>query len=384
MRVAYLYGTYPAPTETFLARDVAALEQAGVQVVPVAFRPGPDGPAPGAVYRPRLGLALWSPPAPLLRAIVSDVRFRPHLAARWVRCAPFARWLARWCQESRIDLVHASWSGLPAVVAWLAAGLGGPPYTVAGHARDVFCRPEAPAAALLGARGVTVCNRAAEAAVRARLPGLGGRLVYHPHGVPLDEWPRRASEPSGPPVVLGVGRLIAKKGFDVLVRAAAALPGVEVRLLGEGPAAGELGALAERCGAAVRLMGRRSPAEVRSALGEATALALPSRVGPAGDRDGLANVLLEALAVGVPVVTTTAGAATDAIADEVSGLLVPPDDPAALARALRRLVDDAALRRRLADAGREVVATRYDARVNGARLASWLRAMSQEGHADGG
>jgi hypothetical protein len=398
MRVAYLVGSFPAPSETFLAREMVALRQAGLDLDLIAFRPekrGERGQGPflfGVSYRPAwTRLELWAglaavlarrPPGLLrighcLRAgFTSD----PCLALAWLRNVPFAAWLAERCREQRCDLVHAAWANMPAQVAWMAHQLGGPPYTIAGHAADLFGSPQAAPEAWREARGMTVCNRGAWQQV-GRIGWLPlDRVAVHPHGLPLEEWPLRDGEPSGRPLVLGVGRLVAKKGFDALLRASALVQrqGVEhtLEILGEGPARDELSALAGRLGVAANLAGQQPSTVVAARLREAAVLALPSRVAPDGDRDGLANVLLEAMATGVPVITTTAGSATDAVRHERTGLLCAPDDPPALAAALQQVLGDEDLRRRLRTAARRRVEQRFDAAANGAALARWLEAMA--------
>lgn len=143
--------------------------------------------------------------------------------------------------------------------------------------------------------------------------------------------------------VLFVGRLDRQKGVDVLVRAAAELADVRFDLAGEGPERDALQAQARDL-PNVRLLGFRP--DVPELLARADALALPSRW------EGMPNVLLEAMAAGVPVVATRVAGSADLVEDGVNGLLVEPDDPRALASALVRLRDDGPLRTRLAEAGR--------------------------------
>ncbi|MBI2302725.1 MAG: glycosyltransferase family 4 protein [Armatimonadetes bacterium] len=296
MRVAWLLGTWPSPTETFLAREMDALARQGIELLPFAFRPGPDGPAPGVRYRPAAGPACPRLPRRVAGVLVRGLLRKPSLGLRWLRNLPFAVWLRDRLREERCDLLHAAWCGLPAMTAWLCRQLGGPPYTVAGHAYDVFTAPEAADEALLEAEGVTVCNRAAEHALAARLPALRPRLAYNPHGIPLADWPRRTAEPVGAAVILGVGRLVEKKGFDQLVNVIPFLPRAGrpyvLRILGEGPERGKLEALARERGVNLELPGHVSEGGVRTSLEQATALVLPSRVDRRGDRDGVANVLL--------------------------------------------------------------------------------------------
>jgi glycosyltransferase involved in cell wall biosynthesis len=154
------------------------------------------------------------------------------------------------------------------------------------------------------------------------------------------------------------------------------VPGARLVLLGEGPERAVLAAQARELGVDARLAGRVAEAEVAAWLARASVLALPSRVAAGGDRDGLANVLLEAMASGVPVVTTAAGSAEDAVAHRRTGLIVPPDDPAALAAALRAVLAEPALAAALAARARRLVEQRYTLEVNTLRLARWLTAAA--------
>lgn len=383
MRLAYLLGTWPSRSETFLCRELEGLRAAGLEVLTVAFRPGPDGPSAETAYRPAVtDCGLTRHPLPALAGLCRPLT--PLRAwTRRVRNVPFAAWLTSWCLAHGIDRLHAAWSGLPAQVAWMARRLGGPPYSVSAHARDVFAPWECHPQALLSADGVSVCNRAAEAELLRCLPGLAGQLVYHPHGLPLVDWPMREAEPTGPPVLLGVGRLVPKKGFDTLLQAAREVPGSEVVVAGEGPERTALAGLAAELGVNLWLPGYVSLDEVATLLRRATVVVLPSRRAADGDRDGLANVLLEAMATGVPVVTTTAGSATDVVSDGGTGWLVPPDDPGSLATALRRVLGDGAGRARVVEAARAAVVERFDAEVNTARLANWLRNLTTNAPQDG-
>jgi len=340
LRLGYLVGDWPVLSETFLAREVEALPRCGVE--PVIFSLAALQPAP-------------PPLTPGLIRVLTVARRRPA----WLRWLPAAAGLA----------LHAAWSNLPAQVAWMARQLGGPPYTVAGHARDVFGPPEAAAEALAEARGLSACNRAAWRALAGRCGAC--RVACLPHGLPLAQWPFQPLE-GRQPIILGIGRLVPKKGFDTLVRTVFGSQALVI--LGDGPERDPLAALA----AAV------SQDEVRAWLGRAAVLVLPSRVTPDGDRDGLANVLLEAAATGAPLVTTPAGAATDLVRHGVSGLLAPPDDPAALGAAIARVLNEPGLARRLAAGARAAVEQCYDLEVNTARLARWLRAQHRPESVDGG
>ena len=152
--------------------------------------------------------------------------------------------------------------------------------------------------------------------------------------------------PPGAPVVLALGRLHRNKGFDVLVRAMTRLPGIHTVIAGEGPERASLLALAAAEGVSdrVHLLGWRH--DGAALLAAATVLTCPSR------QEVLGNVLLEAFSAGVPVVAANADGPREVVRYGETGLLVPIDDPEALAGALGEVIEDPALAARLRLAGR--------------------------------
>jgi len=189
----------------------------------------------------------------------------------------------------------------------------------------------------------------------------------------------------GTPVVGFVGRLAPEKALSDLLDAAAAGPLARVHfvLVGDGPARGEVeaGVRARTLAGRVHLLGRRD--DVEALLPELDALVLPSR------REGTPLVILEAMAAGIPPIATHVGGVPDVVEDGRTGILVPPGDPAALAEAIRRVVDDPGLRRRLAEAGRHAARTRFSAGAMAARYldvyrgvgAPWRRDAAAEANA---
>ena len=168
---------------------------------------------------------------------------------------------------------------------------------------------------------------------------MRARLV--PHGVDVARFaPRARGHAAGTLRALAVGRLVEKKGFDVALAAIAQLGGaVSLRIVGAGPDEARLRRLAARwgLGAAVDFAGRRTHDELPQEYADADVVVVPSVIDCRGDRDGLPNVVLEAMASGRAVVASDVAAVSDAVEHDVTGLLFPPGDAAALADALRRL-----------------------------------------------
>lgn len=285
------------------------------------------------------------------------------------KCVLFARDCRRW----KADQVHATWANHAAVAGLVIERLTGIPFSVSAHAgQDVFRDPVMLRDKVRAARFVAGCN----SAVYQRLCELGGseardKLHHVPHGVRLDRFPfrerRTVSEKTRR--VLFVGRFHPAKGAVYLVEAARLLRdegwSVQVDLLGDGPEAEAVRAAIEAGGLAesVKMHGSVSQSVVAEHLARADVLALPSHVLPNGARDGLPNVVLEAMASGVPVVASRVASVEEAVEDGVSGLLVPQRDAPALAAAMRRVFEDGELAQRLAREGRRVVAGRFDREV---------------------
>jgi glycosyltransferase involved in cell wall biosynthesis len=176
--------------------------------------------------------------------------------------------------------------------------------------------------------------------------------------------------------IVAIGRLVPKKGFDTLLVAMAGLchENAPCAIIGDGPERGRLEALATRLGVASRVsfLGRLPHDAAMAELSQAALLALPSRRTRDNDSDGFANVLAEAMARGVPVVTTTAAGGGELRADGESALLIPPDDPVSLAVAMGRLLAQPAFGKRLADNARRVLETRLDEEAEIAKTAELI------------
>ena len=267
--------------------------------------------------------------------------------------------------------LHAHFLHSPAALAFIAEKVGGQQYSLTGHAKDIYTTlPENLRTRCDRARFVTTCTEANRAYLVTELGLAPGHVHVCRHGVDLARFtiPGRAPRPGR---IVSVGRLVPKKGFDILIRACGELKrrgiAFELILLGGGELRDELLALAHEqgIGARVSLLGSRPQGDVIEQLAVAEIFALSPVVLPDGDRDGIPNVLLEAMAVGVPVVAATVSGIPEVITDGETGRLVPPQRPDLLADALAQLLADPAMRTRLGEAGR-----RYSH-----AHASWTRAI---------
>ena len=280
--------------------------------------------------------------------------------------------------------LHAHFAHGTTTVTWLAATITGLPFSFTGHARDIYSwklnRKGWLRRKLLAARFVVTCTEANVRHLKRIAPGANVHLVYHGLSADFTTLLKDGKSPerNGQLRILGVGRLVAKKGFDTLVDACAVLRdrGVafDALIVGQDDKDGEaLRRRIQELDVPVQLPGAVGPEALLEEYRRAGALCMPCRLLPT-DRDGIPNVLVEAMAAGAPVVATAVSGIPELVEHEVNGLLIPPDDPEALADALLRLHNDPELTATLTRNGCETVAERFD----GERLARELAALFTE------
>lgn len=385
---------FPVLTEQFVTRDVAALSAAGrpVRVEAVARPQRPlEGGARGIEVNwledegrlDRLlataALALRHPlrcAADLLGRRRLDREERMPLRS----LAPAARRL-----ERRGDAhVHVHFAALAAANALRIGRLVGVPVSITPHSHEIYAAPRGVPEKLEHASFVTtVCRYNAERLRELASPPTRERIHEVPLGVDAERL-RRSAPPPGGRVVLAVGRLVPQKGFELLIEAAAILerdaPLDRLLIVGGGPLRDDLASLAGRRGMEhrVELVGPVDPGAVRELMERADLFAMPSVVAPDGDRDALPVVVLEALAMGLPVVASDEVGLPEVVRPEW-GRLVPPGDPDALAAAIRELLDLPAERRaEMGAAGREFVREHRDLGRQTARLTELIDAAARD------
>jgi len=278
-------------------------------------------------------------------------------------------------RRQRVAHIHAHFAFMPVDVGLIMARLLDTPFSFSAHARDLYVQdPVVLAQKVRSAAFVVTCTEHGARHLKKLVPELPeNRIVMVHHGVDP-----RCFVPSTPTrrLVLAVGRLEEKKGFVHLLRVCGmmAMKGTDFSctIAGSGPMEYELEEELLRCNASgsILLQGEITQEELLEFLGEAQMLVVPSVLAEDGDRDGIPNVLLEAMAMGLPVIATTTGAIREAVTDGENGLLVAPGDPEALVQAIELLLGDKALRQRLGTAGRARVIKQFDISKNTARLAA--------------
>ena len=393
MRVGYVVKRFPRYSETFVVTEVLAHEAAGWEVEIFSLRPPNDTHFQDLLARVRAPVH-YVPEATRADGFWAALQEAgEHLPGAWTVLSVARGELAEDVQQAMLlaievrrrglDHLHAHFATVAVTVARLAARLAGVPFTFTAHAKDIFHEGVQPddlrrkmedAAAV-----VTVSDYNLE--YLRRTYGASARRVRRLYnGLDLERFPFH--EPRDRPArIVAVGRLVEKKGFAVLVDAAARLAagGVafDVDLIGQGPLEQPLRQRVHELGleARVRLLGPQPQAEIVRAVAGAAAFAAPSIVGSDGDREGLPTTLLEAMALGTPCVSTGVTGIPEVLRHGETGLLVPENDPVALADALHRLLTDGSLRTRLACRARRRIEREFDAAVNSARLRRLIAEM---------
>jgi len=380
--VAVVLKGYPRLSETFIAQELRALETRGLRLRLYSLRLPTDAsvhPIHGEIRAPVVYLPeyLWRAPLRVLRGWRRARRRPGYRTARRrfladLRRDPTPNRVRRFGQAcvltaelpKDVAWLYAHFLHTPGSVARYAATMTGLPWSVSAHAKDIWTTPDWDLAEKLAEAAWTVtCSRAGLARLQALAP-MPARVGLVYHGLDLARFPppgatrpaRDGRDPDDPVMLLSVGRLVAKKGYETLLEALARLPSDRAWRLehvGGGPLAGALKARAETLGLTARISwrGPQPQQRVLEAYRRADLFVLPSRLAADGDRDGLPNVLMEAQSQELACLSTRVSAIPELIRDGETGDLVPPDDAAALAAALTRLIGDPARRARLGAAG---------------------------------
>ena len=386
-RVAYVMKRYPRLTETFILNEMLAMERLGVDLHIFSLlppEPPPHHPAVQDVAAPVTHLPVaWRPKlAALARAHGAAITAAPlrylgaaGRAAWWSVQAPrplsvwkqFVRggFFATQCRQSGIRHIHAHFANAPAAVARFASLMTGIPFSFTTHAKDLYLNPKrAIQRRAHKATFIATCTSYNVSYLKELLGDNTDKIQLVYHGIDLDQFgvpTIAASRRDAVPLILSVGRLVPKKGLDDLIAACALLRdrgiAFHCRIVGEGPLRKDL---EDRIAAAgltgiVTLEGAMTHAMLIALYREADLFALPPRIAEDGDRDGIPNVITEAMASGVPVVSTDVSGIPEMVRNEQTGLLVPPHDPPALAMAMGSLLRDRGKAERLAAAGRALL-----------------------------
>jgi glycosyltransferase involved in cell wall biosynthesis len=413
--IGYVLKSYPRMSETFIANEIYLLERLGLKLrlfsildrrdpqrhavvdatrAPVDYLPQvtPLNEAPFLAWlgrnAPKFFSSHWrllkTRPVSYVRTLLAALRLAfKHRRAPWLPETGFVKEFLqaghiahRVLATRRIRHLHAHFCHSATTVAMFASRLCGLPFSFTAHAKDVYVRELNPGdllqTKLRRAKFAVTCVKANQ----ERLVALGVKEtpIYNIyHGLDTRLFAPRADPPEEPatPMLLSVGRLVDKKGFPVLIEACRLLKDRGYRFRcqiigGPGPCAQQVASLIQELALedTVALRPAMTQEELRQVYQRATLFVLPCQITENDDRDGIPNVLVEAMASGLPVVSTNISGIPELIEHGEDGLLTSQRDPRALADAVARLLDAPALRRELGGAAREKVCRSFDSESN--------------------
>lgn len=392
MRIGYLAPEFPGQTHSFLWREIRALRAMGVEIDIVATRPSPAANRPHSWCEQAIRETFYLHPLPATAALraAADLRFSRETlgalrddaasasaSARRIALTLYASRLLKRARERQWSHIHVHSCANAAMIAMLARTMGGPPYSVVLHGpledygegqRAKWRRAEF---------GVVITKQLREEVDRELAGALpGGGIEIAPMGVDIEHFRRSAPyEPwagHGPLRIVTCGRLHPRKGHRDLIEAVAILRrravDARLRILGEGDDRPVLEAKIRELGLQdfVSLAGACDEEVVRSALEESHVFVLASHAEPLG------VVIMEAMAMGTPLVATAAGGVPEMIESGANGLLVPIQRPDEIVTAVLSIAQDPAVARRLGAAGRRTTESRFHSGVSAGMVARRL------------
>jgi glycosyltransferase involved in cell wall biosynthesis len=420
IRIGYILKGYPRTSETFITNEIFLLENEGLDLsifslkklegqklhgivskikAPVTYLPETTPLAEGSLgdwlwkNAPNFATSLWQlfwlRPRPFLQTLYETIALSLEYREGGFFAAPNRRFFKEFFQagfialnvlENGIRHLHAHFCHTSTTVAMLVEKLSGVPFSFTAHAKDIYRSDMNPGDLLQlkmrRAQFVITCTKANRDYLVPFCPEKKRiHTIYHGLDISLFapyNKPAIGLEQNGKPLILSVGRLVEKKGFIYLLDACRLLKakGLEFKCLiiggGDAEETEPITSFIKRFKMEqfVKLKQAVTQEELRGIYRQATLFALPSQIVESGDRDGIPNVLVEAMAMELPVISTDISGIPELIEDRMNGLLVPQKDTNALAQAIEELLGNPHLRRNLGRAARITVCWRFDSKHN--------------------
>lgn len=398
-RIAYVVKRYPRYSETFIVNEILAHEAENLDVEIFSLRGPEDTHFQNIISRVRAPVTYLPDRIQKTSEFWRELRKAAETCpGLWASLAEFADMdpreilhgaaLAALVTKRGITHLHAHFASSATSAAMIASRISGVPYTFTAHAKDIF--HESVDFHDLGGKiensaGVVTVSDFNLNFLKESFPRHTARIHRIYNGLDLEKFPFAAGQ-NRQPVIIAVGRLIEKKGFEYLVEACAEIRDTntpfECHIVGAGEREAELSQQITQAGLAgrVKLLGARPQDDLIRLVQSAAVMAVPCVVGDDGNRDGLPTVVLEAMALGTPCVGTRVTGMPEAILDGHTGICIEERDTQALKQSLLSLLDNENLRERFSRNARSHIENSFDIRKNSQRLREFFETCTDGAH----
>ncbi|MCM8773771.1 MAG: glycosyltransferase, partial [Candidatus Omnitrophica bacterium] len=400
-QIAFVCSQFPQMYETFILREFVGLKERGLKFKIISLKFCKDKIIhPQAkdfladTFYPKISLLtilrwICVHPCNTMKTIVYVFYTYGFVGvelikALYVLCECF--YIADLIKKYRICHLHTHWATMPTTAGVILNILTGIPFSFTAHAWDIFVSQKGLKDKIRRARFCVTCTEYNRRFLGELIDnGKGeniddvcvlGKIVLNYHGIELDKFPLRNKKIENVRInILSIGRLVDTKGFDYLIDACQILDreglNFYCKIVGQGELLGRLSSKVKKYKLSdkIEFLGEKTQKEIMELYKEATVLVQPSVLAKNGDRDGIPNVILEAMACGVPVISTNISGIPEAIIDKETGILVPPNNSVALAKAILNLANDDILKEKIIYNARILVEKKFDAKRNVANLA---------------
>ncbi len=410
-RVAYLLKTFPRLSETFILNEILGLERLGMDIRIFSLKRPDDGPVHPAVALVKGRVTYIPSLAPEFRFADLGRLLLCHLllvlleTGNYWRAAKFylfkpeksrlkdylqAGYLGWVLRRNGFEHLHVHFANVPASVAEVVHRFIGIPYSLTAHAKDIYLTPAAELARKIeGAKCVLTCTAHNQGYLAGLAPARTPiRLAYH--GVDIGRFRARPQAPVAAgerPLIVSVGRFCEKKGFEYLIQACRIMADqgypFHCQIEGYGELQNEMERMIVDLGLeeSVELPGKMTQDQLAALYPRASMFVLPCLITGNGDRDGIPNVLIEAMASGTPVISTNVSGISELVQHQENGILVEQRDARALAEAMELLLVRPDVRSRLAQNGRETVLQGFTLEASALRVHAILCSVLNQGAA---
>lgn len=388
-KIAYIISRFPVLTETFITREIVEVKRKGFNVVifslrSLKFNDNIHGAALDLIkntyYLPYLfsvqtlkAIIYYLTTNPVTIIMLAAEIFRTHiknpvLLLKTLVIFPKALTISLIIKDLGVEKIHAHWATIPTTVAWIISNLNNIDFTFTAHAWDIFTYDTMLHEKIIDAKKVITCTKYNNQYLVEKFPDIDpDKITVVYHGMDFNQFTPLKNKENPIFTILSIGRLSEKKGFQFLLKASFLLHERGIPFLCriiyvKGDFEKQIFNIFENLHLSkyVEFIPEMPQERIIDYYNNADCFVLPCIITETGDRDGIPNVILEALAMELPVVTTSISGIPEVIKDRETGLIIKQESAEDLASAIEELYTDTELRKRLGKAGKDLVYKQFE------------------------